>query len=398
MTDQGLSAQGSGPRRSVIDTLEIDVRLLGMLMAFAAVAVVFTIWTGGTFVGPRNVFNIAVQTVPVAIMACGMVFVIVARHIDLSVGSMLAMCSAIMAMSQTTWLPSLFGAEYGNPAILLATVLIGLASGTLMGAITGWLVGYQRIPSFIVTLGGLFVWRNVNWFTTNGQSVSLTDPNLLMFGGTEGVLGATASWTLGLIASALAVWAIVASRRNKLGHGFMVKPVWAETVMAGLIVGAILLFVGWLSRYPIPEAKLKRLFEARGEAMPEGYSAMHGLPISVLILIVVAVGMTVIARKTTFGRYVFAAGGNPDAAELSGINTRALTVKVFALMGFLCALAALIAQARLQSHGNDIGMLEELYVIAAAVIGGTSLAGGVGTIYGAIIGALIMQSLQTGMA
>jgi D-xylose transport system permease protein len=97
------------PRRSVIDTLEIDVRLLGMLMAFAAVALVFTIWTGGTFVGPRNVFNIAVQTVPVAIMACGMVFVIVARHIDLSVGSMLAMCSAVMAMSQSQWLPRFSG-------------------------------------------------------------------------------------------------------------------------------------------------------------------------------------------------------------------------------------------------------------------------------------------------
>jgi D-xylose transport system permease protein len=398
MTQQGLAAQGGAPRRSVIDTLEIDVRLLGMLMAFAAVAVVFTIWTGGTFVGPRNVFNIAVQTVPVAIMACGMVFVIVARHIDLSVGSMLAMASAVMAMSQAQWLPALFGLQYGNPIILVATILIGLTVGTAMGALTGWLVGYQRIPSFIVTLGGLFVWRNVNWFTTNGQSVSLTDPNLLMFGGTEGVLGASASWVLGLIASAIAVWGIIAVRRTKQRHGFMVKPVWAETVMAGLIVGVILFFVGWLSRYPIPEAKLKRLFEARGEVMPEGYTAMHGLPISVLILILVAVAMTVTAKKTTFGRYIFAMGGNPDAAELSGINTRALTVKIFALMGFLSAVAALIAQARLQSHGNDIGMLEELRVIAAAVIGGTALAGGVGTIYGAVLGALIMQSLQSGMA
>ncbi len=202
-------------------------------MAFAAVAMVFTIWTGGTFVGPRNVFNIAVQTVPVAIMACGMVFVIVARHIDLSVGSMLAMCSAIMAMCQTHWLPALFGIDHGHPAILAATVAIGLLSGTLMGAVTGWLVGYQRIPSFIVTLGGLFVWRNVNWFTTNGQSVSLTDPNLLIFGGTEGVLGAGASWVVGLIAAAVAVWAILSARRTKQSHGFSVKPVWAETVLAG---------------------------------------------------------------------------------------------------------------------------------------------------------------------
>jgi D-xylose transport system permease protein len=398
MSQEGPTAQTVAPRRGIIETLELDVRLLGMLMAFAAVAIVFTIWTGGTFVGPRNIFNIAVQTVPVAIMACGMVFVIVARHIDLSVGSMLAMCSAVMAMSQSYWLPALLHLDYGSPVILTLTILIGCVVGTGMGAITGWLVGYQRIPSFIVTLGGLFVWRNVNWFTTNGQSVSLTDPNLLMFGGTEGVLGASASWVLGVIAAGLAVWAIFATRRNKQGHGFIVKPLWAEGVMAGLIVGAILFFVGWLSRYPIPAAKLKRLFEARGETMPEGYTAMHGLPISVLILVLVAVVMTVVARKTRFGRYIFAMGGNPDAADLSGINTRALTVKIFALMGFLCAVAALIAQARLQSHGNDIGMLEELRVIAAAVIGGTALAGGVGTIYGAVLGALIMQSLQSGMA
>ncbi len=398
MTETGQVARDGAPRRGIIDILELDVRLLGMLFAFAAVAVVFTIWTGGTIVGARNVFNITVQTGPVAIMACGMVFVIVARHIDLSVGSMLAMASAVMAMSQTQWLPAMFGLDYGNPFILVVTILVGLSMGTAMGVLTGWLVGFQRIPSFIVTLGGLFVWRNVNWFTTNGQSVSLTDPNLLMFGGTEGVLGATTSWIVGLIAAAIAVWAMSNARRNKQHHGFTVKPVWAEGVMMGLIVVTILAFVGWLSRYPIPAAKLKRLFEARGEAMPEGYTAMHGLPISVLILIVIAIGMTVIAQKTRFGRYIFAAGGNPDAAELSGINTRVLTVKIFALMGFLCALAALIAQARLQSHGNDIGMLEELRVIAAAVIGGTALAGGVGTISGAVLGALIMQSLQSGMA
>lgn len=398
MTDTGQAVAAHPPKRSIVDTLELDVRLLGMLVAFAAIAIVFTIWTGGTFVSPRNVFNISVQAVPVAIMACGMVFVIVARHIDLSVGSMLAMCSAVMAMSQAYWLPTMLGLEYGSPVILFVTIAVGFLVGTGMGALTGWLVGYQKIPSFIVTLGGLFVWRNVNWYTTNGQSVSLTDPNLLMFGGTEGVLGAPVSMILGVVASIAAVAALYSARKNKLSHGFVVKPLWAEGVMMALVVGAIMFFVTWLSRYPVPEAKLKRLFEARGEIMPEGYTAMHGLPISVIILIVVAVGMTVIARKSRFGRYIFAAGGNPDAAELSGINTRALTVKIFALMGFLCALAALIAQARLQSHGNDIGMLEELRVIAAAVIGGTALAGGVGTIYGAVLGALIMQSLQSGMA
>lgn len=163
--------------------------------------------------------------------------------------------------------------------------------------------------------------------------------------------------------------------------------------MAALILG----FVWILNSYNIPKGKLRRMFEARGEVMPDDLSIGHGLPISVLILVVVAIAMTVLAQRTRLGKYIFATGGNPDAAELSGINTRFLTVKVFALMGFLCGLSAIVAQARLQSHANDIGTLDELRVIAAAVIGGTALSGGAGTIYGAILGALIMQSLTSGM-
>ena len=173
---------------------------------------------------------------------------------------------------------------------------------------------------------------------------------------------------------------------------------WAEVALAGLTIASVMGFVWLLNSYQMPVARMKRMFEARGEVMPEGFTAGYGLPISVLLLIVVVVVMTVVARRTRFGRYIFAAGGNPDAAELSGINTRLLTVKVFALMGFLCALSAVVAQARQTYHTNDIGTLDELRVIAAAVIGGTALAGGIGTIYGAILGAVIMQSLQSGMA
>lgn len=397
MADIGQMAGSPRERRGLADTLELDKRLFGMVVAFALLCLGFSIWTGGTFLSARNIFNISVQTVSVGIMATGMVFVIVARHIDLSVGSLLAMCSAIMAMMQAYWLPQNLGLGLGHPLIMPATVLTGLLVGATIGAFHGWLIGYQGIPSFIVTLGGLLVWRNLNWYTTNGQSVALTDPRILDFGGTEGVLGSTLSWIVGgLLAAGLAL-AILSGRRAKLRHGFAVKPAWAEGVLIAIVVGAVLGFVAILNSYAIPETKLRRMFEARGEVMPEGYTAMHGLPISVLLLIGVAIVMTVIAQKTRFGRYIFATGGNPDAAELSGINTRWLTVKIFALMGFLCGLAALVSQARLQSHGNDIGTLNELSVIAATVIGGTALAGGIGTIYGAILGALVMQSLQSGM-
>ena len=396
MSTADHGAQQKGQRRSLADMLELDKRLFGMVIAFAILCLVFHFATDGKFLTPRNIFNVSVQTVSVGIMATGMVFVIVGRYIDLSVGSMLAICSAIMAVLQTRFLPPIFG--LGNPAILPITIACGLLVGTGIGALTGWMVGFQRIPSFIVTLGDLLIYRNLAWYTTNGQSVALTDPNVLMFGGSEGVLGPTVSWIIGAVASIIAVVAVLNARRGKQRHGFIVKPVWAEGVLIALILGAILGFVALLNAYEIPTQKLKRLFEARGEVMPDGYVAYHGLPISVMILILVAVTMTVVSQKTRFGRYIFATGGNPEAAELSGINTRLLTVKVFALMGFLCALAGLVAQARLQSHGNDIGTLDELKVIAATVIGGTALSGGIGTIYGALLGALVMQSLQSGMA
>ncbi|WP_411890928.1 sugar ABC transporter permease [Yoonia sp. SDW83-1] len=397
MSDQTVSP-ANPPRRSLLSTLEVDTRLLGMIGAFVLVCLVFNVLTDGRFLTPRNIFNLTIQTVSVAIMATGMVFVIVTRHIDLSVGSLLATCSAIMAMLQTNWLLSTFGLELGNPALPWLAIAGGLIAGTLIGAFNGWLIGYLTIPAFIVTLGGLLVWRNVGWYLTNGQTIGPLDETFQAFGGISGTLGETWSWIFGVIASVVAVIGLYNARRTKISHDFPVKPAWAEAAVAGIVVAGIMGFIWVLNSYEIPERVLARDFAAQGLEVPEGYSAAYGLPISVLLLIGVAVAMTIIASKTRFGRYIFATGGNPDAAELSGINTRLLTVKIFALMGFLCALSAVVASARLSFHSNDIGILDELRVIAAAVIGGTALSGGIGTIYGAILGALIMQSLQSGMA
>ncbi|PRY93290.1 D-xylose transport system permease protein [Hasllibacter halocynthiae] len=391
-----------GPRRSFLESLEVDTRLLGMIGAFALICLVFQIWTGGLlegrFLTPRNVFNLTIQTVSVAIMATGMVFVIVTRHIDLSVGALLATCSAVMAMVQTQWVPDLLGLPLGHWAIAPLAILSGLVAGALIGAFNGWLIGYLLIPSFIVTLGGLFVWRNVAWLITDGQTIGPLDETFRTLGGIGGTLGEGASWAVGLALTAGALWALLSARRAKVAHGFPVKPLWAEAAVGLLTALGILGFVAILTAYEIPARVLERDAARAGTVLPEGFTAAYGLPLSVLLLIVVAVGMTVIARKTRLGRYIFATGGNPDAAELSGVDTRLLTVKVFALMGALCALSAVVASARLTNHTNDIGTLDELRVIAAAVIGGTALAGGFGTIYGAILGAVIMQSLQSGMA
>ena len=385
-------------KKSLIDTLEVDTRLLGMIGAFILVAIVFNILTDGRFLTPRNVFNLTIQTVSVAIMATGMVFVIVTRHIDLSVGALLATCSAVMAMMQTAWLPQLLGLPLGHPLIPWLAIGAGIFTGAIIGAFQGWLTGYLLIPAFIVTLGGLLVWRNVAWYLTNGQTIGPLDSTFQMFGGINGTLGEFWSWVIGILATIAALAALWSKRRDKLRHDFPVKPVWAELALGAIIAGAILGLIAVLNSYEVPAARLRREFESRGEVMPDGFTAAYGLPISVLLLIVVAIVMTVIARRTSLGRYIFATGGNPQAAELSGINTRLLTVKVFAIMGALCAISAVVASARLTNHSNDIGTLDELRVIAAAVIGGTALAGGIGTIYGAILGALIMQSLQSGMA
>ncbi|MCA2012789.1 sugar ABC transporter permease [Cereibacter sphaeroides] len=385
-------------RRSLIDSLEIDTRLLGMIAAFAVICIAFSVMTDGRFLSARNIFNLSIQTVSVAIMATGMVFVIVTRHIDLSVGALLATCSAVMAMTQKAWLPDYLGLELGHWAIAPVAIIAGLLAGTLIGAAQGWLVGYLTIPAFIVTLGGLLIWRNVAWYLTGGQTIGPLDENFQLFGGINGTLGVTGSWIFGIVAAAVAVWIVFSARRAKLRHEFPVKPLWAEGVLAAGFAALILGFIAIVNAYQVPLGRLRREFEARGEVLPEGYTEGYGLPYSVLLLFVVAVVMTMVARKTRLGRYIFATGGNPDSAELSGINTRFLTVKVFAIMGFLCALSAVVASARLTNHANDIGTLDELRVIAAAVIGGTALSGGLGTIYGAILGALIMQSLQSGMA
>lgn len=398
MTETSPAASTQAKPRNFFDALGLDTRLVGMIGAFVVICLIFNLLTEGRFMTPRNIFNLTIQTASVAIMATGMVFVIVTRHIDLSVGSMLATCSAMMAMMQTVVTPEWLGLGLNHPLTMPVAILVGLTTGLVIGAFQGWLIGYLTIPAFIVTLGGFLVWRNVSWHITKGQTIGPLDENFQLFGGINGTLGETWSWIFAGVAILAAFYAMFQSRRNKLMHEFPVKPVWAEVVMGAIIAAAIFGFVAILNAYEIPAARLERMFEARGETMPEGLVQGYGLPMSVLVLILIAFVMTVVARRTRLGRYIFATGGNPEAAELAGINTRLLTVKIFAIMGVLCAISAVVASSRQTFHSNDIGTLDELRVIAAAVIGGTALSGGLGTIYGAILGALIMQSLQSGMA
>jgi D-xylose transport system permease protein len=389
------------PIRTALGRLEVDTRLIGMIGALAVIWIGFNIAGGGTFITARNLWNLSVQSTSIAIMATGMVLVIVSRNIDLSVGSQVGFIGYTMAMLQVVWLPNLIGAE-SQPWIWIAVLLFGMVLGALIGAVQGFLVAYGGVPSFIVTLGGLLVWRGLIFRYAQGQTLAPLDQNFQMLGGAVvgtrvGALGDIDSWALGAVACAVIVVTLIASRRRKRRYGFPVRPIWAEIAVGigtcVVVLGAIAVAVG----YPLPPNVAQAVAAEKGIPIPPGGFAT-GVAFPVLILIVVAVVMSFLATRRQFGRYVYAIGGNPDAAALAGINVRRTILGTFALMGVLCGIAGAIDTARLASAVTGLGTQNELDVISAAVIGGTSFAGGIGTIPGAILGAVVMQSLRSGMS
>jgi D-xylose transport system permease protein len=377
--------------REVLRSAEIDARLVGLLGGLAIIWIVFAIITPNhTFLTPRNLWNLSVQTAVVAIMATGMVLIIVTRNIDLSVGAVMAAVGMAMAVVQHDWLPQWIG--FDHPLTWVIAVAVGLALGAAIGAFQGSIVAYVGVPSFIVTLGGFLVWRGVAWWMASGQTIAPMDTLFRKLGGgSTGTVGGTWSWILGIAACAGIVLLQFAKRRQRGRYGFRLRPMWAEVAIAVIVCGAVLFGVWFLNRYYLPPA----LAEHAGAAPGENISL--GLAYPVLIAIGVGIVMTFIATRRRFGRYVYGIGGNPEAAELAGIKTKRTIVKTFTLMGLLVGLAAAVQIARLNAAVSSLGTGMELNVIAAAVIGGTSLSGGIGTIIGALLGALVMQSLVSGM-
>ncbi|MCP3976126.1 MAG: sugar ABC transporter permease [bacterium] len=374
--------------------MEIDTRMLGMVGALIVIWVGFQFWSGdgswsdGTFLSARNLWNLSVQTAAVGIMATGMVLVIVSRNIDLSVGSMLAVLGMAMAMLQAEILPDYL--SFNSPWIWIISLTAGIVMGAALGAFQGAVIAYVGVPSFIVTLGGLLVWRGLAWMMASGRTIAPMDATFqLLGGGSRGTIGATWSWVVGVLACVGIVFLLINSRRQRIRFGFHLRPRWADYTIGAVSIVIVLGAIAYLNTYNLPF----RLAEQRG-----GGDIAFGLANPVLISIAVVLAMTFVATRLRFGRYVYAIGGNPEAAELGGIKTRATTVKTFALMGVLVGIGAAVQVARLNAAVSGLGQLTELYVIAAAVIGGTSLSGGVGTIPGAMLGALVMQSLQSGMA
>jgi len=385
--------------RAFLVSTEIDTRLAGMIGALAVIWIGFHVLSDGNFLTPRNLWNLSVQTSSIAIMATGMVLIIVSRNIDLSVGSLLGFLGYTMAMIQTIWIPVNLGLGFEQPFTWILALAVGIGLGALIGALQGFVISYGGVPSFIVTLGGFLVWRGLIFQYAQGQTIAPMDATYqLLGGGPAGSLGDVGSWIVGAAACVGLIYTVISSNRRRRKYGFTVRPRWAMATVMVAGCAAIVAFVWVANNYFWPPALATRYAVEHGTTEPPGgLQISTGIAFPVLILIGVTLVMTYLATRRRFGRYVYSIGGNPDAAELGGINVRRTIMKTYALMGILVAISAVIQTARLNAAVTGLGIQNELDVIAAAVIGGTSFAGGIGTITGAVLGAVVMQSLRSGM-
>jgi len=343
------------------------LRAYTMVFALIAIWIYFHFSTDHIFLEPRNFSNLMRQTAVTGVLAVGMLMVIITGQIDLSVGSVVGLAGGIAAIAQG-WL------GWG----LVPSLSAGIGMGLAIGAVQGGLTAYLNIPAFIVTLGGLLAWRGVVLGLSRGETIPLRLQAFKSIG--QDYVGPLVGWVIAAVAVAAIVWMTIARNRARRRHGLGL-PRLCMTMGRALVPSLIVVgFIYMMNSYELaPGSKA-------------------GVPNPVIIFLAIALAGAFLTQNTTFGRYLYAIGGNPDAARLSGINIRKHVLAVFCIMGALAGVASIIYTARVGSASPDAGQLLELDAIAACVIGGTSLMGGRGTVFGAILGALIMASLDNGMS
>ena len=331
-----------------------------MLLSLLVICIVFGILTDGIFFYARNISLLARQTTIVGVLAIGMMFVIVAGHIDLSVGSVLGFCGTLAGVLQV-WV------HWPTIPTIIVVILVGMVCGVWHG----YWVAYRKVPAFIITLGGLLVFKGAKFGLSKSMSIAPMNPSFSMLGQSyiPGVIG----WILAACAIVAVILAISKKRKSKIKYNFTVDPFAIDALktvaISLLLVGAVF----YLNKY-------------------------RGIPVPVLIMVVLALIFTFVANSTIFGRSVYAIGGNLEASSLSGIRTKLTTLYVFIISSGLAAVAGMILTARLDAATPSAGDAMELDAIAACIIGGTSMSGGVGKVSGVIIGALVMASLDNGMS
>jgi D-xylose transport system permease protein len=336
------------------------LRAYTMLGALILIWLFFHWQTGGTFLSSGNLSNLMTQTSVTGILAVGMLMLIIAGQIDLSVGSVLALAGGIAAISLTKW-------ELGLPI----AILMAIAVGVFIGVIHGVLVAYGKIPAFIVTLGGLLAWRGAIKGVSGSETVAVADQTFKTFG--QGNLTLASGWVLAALAILALLFLAYNRAKAEKDYGLGEADYKGELLKTLLPIAGILAFTFTMN-------------------------SSNGIPLPVMVFVAAAIFGVFITNSTTFGRYLYAIGGNADAARLSGIDTKLNILKVYMLLGVLTGIAAIVFTARQGNATPDAGTLKELEAIAACVIGGASLMGGRGTVFGACLGALIMASLDNGMS
>lgn len=338
----------------------INLQVYIMLIAIIVIMVFFSLATDGAYLSARNISNLLRQTSITGILAIGMVFVIISAEIDLSVGSMMGLLGGFAAITNVWW---------GWPLPL--TILITLILGTVLGAWNGWWVAYRKVPSFIVTLAAMLAFRGVLIGITDGTTVSPISHRMTTIG--QGYLSDIVGLILGLCAvTCFILWGQY-QRKSRRTLNLPTTKMRQETLKYGVFAISILGAVYLLNEY-------------------------RGIPFPVLLLAILAIIGIFLSKKTAFGRQIYAIGGNIEAARLSGINVEKIKLTIFAINGFMVAIAGLILSARLGAGAPSAGQNAELDAIAACVIGGASLAGGIGTVYGVVVGAFIIALLDNGMS
>jgi len=345
-----------------------NIQTYAIILALVFIWVFFAFITDGAYLGAQNFSNLFRQMTVTAFLAIGMVLVIVTGGIDLSVGKLAGFVSVVVAYFQATIWTKLIP----DQPILAASlsVFVGLAVGALFGVVQGYIISFLNVPSFIVTLGGMFILNGVILLVTQGKTIPANQPAFSVIA--QGYLPPIAGWVIAALVVAYIYFNMFNSRKKKQEHGFELSNLSLDVLIATFFSILVVVYVYMVNQY-------------------------NGVQIPVLLLAIATVIMSYMSNNTRFGRYAYAIGGNREAARLSGINIRTNIFLIFVLMGLLSGVAGVVLASYVGYGTIAAGQGYELDAIASAILGGTSTLGGVGTVFGALIGALIMSSLSNGL-
>ena len=355
-------------KSELFQVLRLNVQTYTILLALIGIWTIFFFTTNGTYLAPQNISNLFRQMSVTAFLAAGMVLVIVTGNIDLSVGKLAGFVSVVAAYLQANFWYKYLPDQPLLSAVL--TVIVSLSVGSLFGAIQGYIISFLRVPSFIVTLGGQWLLTGLILLVTAGKTIPANQPWFSDIA--QGYVPIIWGWVFGVVAIAFLFWNMFRSRQNKRKHGFELQNIYIDLLAVIFSSLIILIYVYNVNSY-------------------------KGIQNPVLLLAITAMIMIYLSNNTRFGRYSYAIGGNRDAARLSGISISSMVFKIFILMGFLSGVGGIVLASYVGYGTTAAGAGYELDAIAACILGGTSTLGGVGTIQGAMIGALIIASLSTGL-